>query len=91
MICICSIIMSGTCTDWQRGVDPSADPALRGKKTHSPRTVESISIFSLESDFKKVSQGCLYRHFGLDNDRGGFRIKSVGMGGVITRGGVLGV
>lgn len=21
-----------TCADWQRGVEPSADPALRGKK-----------------------------------------------------------
>lgn len=32
--CICSIIMSvrETCADWQRGVEPSADPALRGKK-----------------------------------------------------------
>lgn len=29
-----SIIVSvrETCADWQRGVEPSADPALRGKK-----------------------------------------------------------
>lgn len=38
-------------------MDPSADPALRGKKTLSPRTVESISTFSLESDFKKFHKG----------------------------------
>ena len=30
----CSIIMSvrESCADWQRSVDPLADPALRGKK-----------------------------------------------------------
>jgi hypothetical protein len=30
----CSIIVSvrETCADWQRGVEPQADPALKGKK-----------------------------------------------------------
>lgn len=30
----CSILMSvrETCADWQRGVEPQADPALKGKK-----------------------------------------------------------
>jgi cytoplasmic FMR1 interacting protein len=34
MIDCCSIIVSvrETCADWQRGVEPQADPALRGKK-----------------------------------------------------------
>jgi hypothetical protein len=34
MVDCCSIIVSvrETCADWQRGVEPQADPALRGKK-----------------------------------------------------------
>jgi hypothetical protein len=34
MVGCCSIIVSvrETCADWQRGVEPQADPALKGKK-----------------------------------------------------------
>lgn len=34
MVVCCSIIVSvrETCADWQRGVEPQADPALKGKK-----------------------------------------------------------
>jgi hypothetical protein len=34
MVACYSIIVSvrETCADWQRGVEPQADPALRGKK-----------------------------------------------------------
>lgn len=43
-MCPCSIIVSvrETCADWQRGVEPQSDPALKGKK--DPETGFGIKV-----------------------------------------------